>query len=79
MSAPSIQDEIACLRRELDNRRAYFPGLIAEGKLQREQAEMELACIAQTLNRLETWASAEAVQAQALAMLGHQPSQEPEA
>jgi len=38
----SLDEQIACVRREIALRRSVYPGLIARGKISEEQADIEL-------------------------------------
>lgn len=50
--APSLADEIACVRREIRMREQVYPRRVADGKMKQAIADRELETMRAVLNRL---------------------------
>lgn len=50
---PTIDDEIACVEREIQQRRNVYPRLIAAKKMTREFAEQQIKLMEAVLRRLQ--------------------------
>lgn len=48
----SLQEQIACLTRELKMRRAVYPKWVASGKMRRDKMDHEIAAMEAALNTL---------------------------
>jgi hypothetical protein len=49
----TLEDEIACIRREIRQRCAVYPRLVLEGLMSEAEAQYEVALMARVLQRLE--------------------------
>jgi hypothetical protein len=49
----TIDDEIACVRREIAMRQRVYPAWVAKGKMKQEKADHEIAAMRAVLIRLE--------------------------
>ena len=54
MTGFTINDLVACARRELGQRRRVYARLVAAGKMSQETADREIALMAAILDNLET-------------------------
>lgn len=54
MSAPTLDEQIACVRREIGLRKSVYPKLVARGGLKQADADRELARMEAVLATLET-------------------------
>lgn len=53
MTPPTLDEMIACARRELGMRHGVYPRWVAAGKLKQPKAGHEIACMAAILANLE--------------------------
>ena len=49
---PTLDDEIACVRREIQYRERVYPRWVAEGKMKPDAADRQLALMRAVLGRL---------------------------
>lgn len=58
MKAPTIEEQIKAVERELGKRRFFYPNRVAAGKMKKRDMEREIACMEAVLNTLKTLQSA---------------------
>jgi hypothetical protein len=51
--APSLQEQIACIEREIALRRRVYPRWIEQGRLKPDKAEREIECMCAVLKTLK--------------------------
>lgn len=51
--APTLQDQIAEIRRELGMRKGAYPRFVAAGKMKQATADRQVACLEAALKTLE--------------------------